>query len=235
MTTRPRTVADCCAAGRLPVGNPAAASASSNESPSTRTGPEFEYSQGPGTKAGPCWYRHLMMAAVLAMLLASGAAPPEAGVSESLARERAAAIRDLRYELDLQVPAARGTAGDRAVCGSGFRSRPPDASCWISRGRARPFAACGWTAATARVRGRERPPRRRLRGGRGARAGDRVRGRRRGAEPQRRVPLHAVRAGAGPPDVSLLRPARPQGALHVDAHRARRLAGGEQRRHAARR
>jgi aminopeptidase N len=50
-----------------------------------------------------------MMAAVLAMLLASGAAAPEAGVPESLARERAAALRDLRYDLDLQVPAARGT------------------------------------------------------------------------------------------------------------------------------
>jgi aminopeptidase N len=50
-----------------------------------------------------------MMTAVLAMLLASGAAPPEAGVPEGLARERAAAVRDLRYELDLQVPAARGT------------------------------------------------------------------------------------------------------------------------------
>jgi aminopeptidase N len=53
-------------------------------------------------------YRHLMMPAVLAMLLASGAAPPEAGVPESLARERAAAVRNLRYDLDLQVPAARG-------------------------------------------------------------------------------------------------------------------------------
>jgi aminopeptidase N len=50
-----------------------------------------------------------MMAAVLAVLLASGAAPPEPGIAETLARERAAAVRDLRYELDLQVPAARGT------------------------------------------------------------------------------------------------------------------------------
>ena len=52
-------------------------------------------------------YRHHMMAAVLAVLLASGAAAPEAGVPESLARERAAAVRDLRYELDLQVPPAQ--------------------------------------------------------------------------------------------------------------------------------
>jgi aminopeptidase N len=50
-----------------------------------------------------------MMAAVLAMLLVSGGGPPEAGVPESLARERTAAVRDLRYDLDLQVPAARGT------------------------------------------------------------------------------------------------------------------------------
>jgi hypothetical protein len=44
-------------------------------------------------------YRHHMMAAVLAMMLASGAVPPEPGISDSLARERAAAVRDLRYEL----------------------------------------------------------------------------------------------------------------------------------------
>ena len=53
-------------------------------------------------------YRHPMMAAVLAMFLASGAAAPEAGISQELARERAAAVRDLRYELELQVPATRG-------------------------------------------------------------------------------------------------------------------------------
>ncbi|HEV8397645.1 MAG TPA: M1 family aminopeptidase [Vicinamibacterales bacterium] len=49
------------------------------------------------------------MAAVLAMMLASSAVPPEPGISESLARERAAAVRDLRYELELQVPVARTT------------------------------------------------------------------------------------------------------------------------------
>jgi aminopeptidase N len=51
-----------------------------------------------------------MMAAVLAMMLASGAVPPEPGISDSLARERAAALRDLRYELELQLPASRGAA-----------------------------------------------------------------------------------------------------------------------------
>ena len=50
-----------------------------------------------------------MVTAVLAMLLASGAVPPDAGISQDLARERAAAVRELRYELELQVPAARGT------------------------------------------------------------------------------------------------------------------------------
>jgi len=49
-----------------------------------------------------------MMAAVLAMMLASGAVPPEAGISDGLARERAAAVRDLRYELELEVPISRG-------------------------------------------------------------------------------------------------------------------------------
>jgi len=55
-------------------------------------------------------YRHHMMAAVLAMMLVSGATPPDPGISESLARERVAAIRNLHYDLDLQVPAARGTS-----------------------------------------------------------------------------------------------------------------------------
>jgi aminopeptidase N len=49
-----------------------------------------------------------MMAAVLAMLLATGTVPPDAGIAETLARERAAAIRDLRYDLDLVVPSTRG-------------------------------------------------------------------------------------------------------------------------------
>jgi aminopeptidase N len=48
-----------------------------------------------------------MIAAVLAALLASGSVPPEPGIAETLARERAATIRDLQYDLDLQVPAAR--------------------------------------------------------------------------------------------------------------------------------
>ena len=52
-------------------------------------------------------YRHHMMAALLAMALAFGAMPPGPGIADALARERAAVVRDLRYELDLQVPAAR--------------------------------------------------------------------------------------------------------------------------------
>src|SRR5690349_8953798 len=61
-------------------------------------------------------YRHGMIAAVLAVLLAAGAVPPGSGVPESLARERASAIRDLQYDLDLQVPAARmSPIGGRVV------------------------------------------------------------------------------------------------------------------------
>ena len=72
----------------------------------------------------------------------------------------------------------------------------------------------------------------------GERDRDRVHRRRRGAEPQRRVPLHAVRPGARAARVSLLRSAGSEGALHAVARRARRLAGGGQRRetrHAERR
>ncbi len=55
-----------------------------------------------------------MLAALLAMVLGSAAqpgapqgAPPGPGVSEALARERAATIRDLRYELSLTIPPDR--------------------------------------------------------------------------------------------------------------------------------
>jgi aminopeptidase N len=51
-----------------------------------------------------------MLAALLATLLASAPVPPAPGVTERLARERAAVIRDLRYELDIRVPASRNTA-----------------------------------------------------------------------------------------------------------------------------
>ena len=50
-----------------------------------------------------------MLPFILAVTLAAQAAqsPPERGISEVLARERAATIRDLRYELALVVPAER--------------------------------------------------------------------------------------------------------------------------------
>ena len=58
----------------------------------------------------------------------------------------------------------------------------------------------------------------------------RVHRRRRVAQPQRRVPLHAVRAGARAAGVSLLRSAGPEGALDADARRPGGVAGGGQRR-----
>ena len=58
----------------------------------------------------------------------------------------------------------------------------------------------------------------------------RVHRRRRVAQPQRRLPLHAVRAGAGAPGVSLLRSAGSEGALDADARRPGGLAGGGERR-----
>jgi aminopeptidase N len=49
-----------------------------------------------------------MLGVLLAMSLAAAPMPEvESGVSETLARERAAAIRDLRYELSFVVPAPR--------------------------------------------------------------------------------------------------------------------------------
>ena len=56
-----------------------------------------------------------------------------------------------------------------------------------------------------------------------------VRRRRRPAQPGGRLPLHAVRPGAGAPGVSLLRPARPQGARVARARPPRGLARRRQR------
>ena len=57
-----------------------------------------------------------------------------------------------------------------------------------------------------------------------------VRRRRRVAQSQRRLPLHAVRAGARAAGVPVLRSAGPEGALDARARRPRRLGGGRQRR-----
>src|SRR5688572_6500104 len=47
---------------------------------------------------------------LLAMSLAAASNPPDRGVSQALARERSAAIRDLRYDLFFAVPAERTAA-----------------------------------------------------------------------------------------------------------------------------
>ena len=47
---------------------------------------------------------------LLAMSLAAASNPPDRGVSQALARERAAAIRDLRYDLSFTIPAERTAA-----------------------------------------------------------------------------------------------------------------------------
>ena len=66
--------------------------------------------------------------------------------------------------------------------------------------------------------------------GRRQRDRDRVRRGRRGAQSQRRIPLHAVRSRARAARVSVLRPARSEGALPAAARRCPRLAGRGQRR-----
>ena len=50
-----------------------------------------------------------MLEALLAMTLAAAVEPPGTGIPESLARDRAAAISDLRYDLTFTVPANRTT------------------------------------------------------------------------------------------------------------------------------
>ena len=98
------------------------------------------------------------------------------------------------------VPAGRGRAGQR-------RGRRLDAP-------ARP----------------RRRSRRRLAPGRREPCRDRLRGGRRGPQPERRLPLHPLRARPRAFFAAPLRPAEPEGAFRVDPGGARRLGRGGQRR-----
>ena len=164
-----------------------------------------------------------MLSFLVAAALAAVPPAPEPGVSEALARARASAIRDLRYDVILRVPADRGASGRgprrRDVCVTSAR-----------RGRAGLCSASRPGPRRARRRSRgsvhraqrpHRPGRRRHQGRRERDRGG-VRGRRRSAEPRRRLSLHALRAVAGAAGVSLLRSAGSEGALHADADGARR-------------
>ena len=141
---------------------------------------------------------------------------PGRGVSEALARERAAAIRDLKYDLAFTIPVdrqapVRGRAVVHLVLDAPRElvfdfAQPADRLLAVrAGGRSLPPAVvdghivvpAGMTAAGAN---RDRI---------------RVHGRRRSPQPQRRVSLHAVRPRAGAAGVPLLRPAGSEGPLHA--------------------
>src|SRR5213594_2388975 len=68
-----------------------------------------------------------MLGLLLATTLASqpGPALPGRGVSEALARERAAIIRGLRYELTFAIPAGRDPVQGRAILRFQLTQRTP--------------------------------------------------------------------------------------------------------------
>ena len=141
-------------------------------------------------------------------------ADPGPGIPLTLAEDRARRISDLRYDLRFSIPAERVGADHRTrhdhvhadgrVASAGARLRAPRAC--AASGRRQPIAPAIVTDHLVIV------PAAHLRDG-PQRDRHRVRRRRRGAQPQRRVPLHAVRAGAGAPDVPLLRSAGSEGAV----------------------
>ena len=150
---------------------------------------------------------------------------PGPGIPLTLAEERARRISDLRYDLQLRRFRPRRAAPVTGRVTITLRAEGRDRARWRSTSRRRrACAASGRAAATiapAIVPDHLVVPPADLREGRNE-ITHRLRRRRRRAQPQRRVPLHAVRAGAGAPGVPLLRSAGPEGALDAGARRARR-------------
>ncbi len=159
--------------------------------------------------------------------------PPGPGIPLPLAQERARRISDLRYDLHFSIAAEPGSpitgrVGDHV-------SRSEDARRSLALDFAPPKGV------------RRRPNAHRSRfatrfvpdhlvssggvtAGRPQRDPHRLCRRRRGAQSQPGVPLHAVRARARAPDVPGLRSAGPEGALDAGSLGAGRLAGDRQRR-----
>ena len=160
-------------------------------------------------------------------------ASPAPGVPLELARERARLIRELRYDLTLSIPADKSAP---IVGRSVVRFKwAEQASRWCSTST--PIArAPSTSAATA---SRFAPRRQRSSSDPGVRSArrrehgrDRLRRRRRAAQPQRRPAVHGVRASPCQTCAAVLRPARSQGALDTDARASRGVAVGRQRRRA---
>ena len=157
---------------------------------------------------------------------------PDSGIPLALAEERSARLSNVRYDLRFTIPASAAepitgnsrdpvrSEGHRAARRPRLRTRrgPPH----FGDGR-RP----GGLVSRRQRSHRDRAARARRRRERGP---DRLSGRRHRAQPQPRLPVLPLRAGAGAPDVPVLRPARHQGAIHAGADRPGRMGSDFERR-----
>ncbi len=167
-------------------------------------------------------------------------APPN--LTRTDAERRAALLDVVDYAVELDLTDGGGKPGESTFATTStvrFRCAEPGADSWIDfvGAEVRLGHAERRTARRQRLPrgGRHRAPRPR----RGERAAGRrdgpVHEHRRGPAPlrrpgrRRRVPVLAVRDGRREAHVRLLRPARPQGPLHADRHRAHGLEGRLQR------
>ena len=164
--------------------------------------------------------------------------PPTEGISRTLASERAANISSVRYALSLSIPSKKDRAGARHRVGSAGPRRSRAADFRLRAAGGEGLVNPGQRPGGRRpLRARASRRSRRVAEARREHRRDRLHGRRRGAEPQRRVSLLAVRARARLAGLPLFRPARHQGLALADARDSRRLGRrvSTRRRSAARR
>ena len=152
------------------------------------------------------------------------------GISQALARHRAATVAEVRYDLSLDVSALDSAAGHVTIR---FRRTGSGDAVIDFRGRRVSAASANGRAVSAAPRnGHLVVPARLLRAGENvlelafvadiAPTGASII-RTHDADRRRRVPLHAARPRRRQPALSLLRPARPQGARPAHAHGPRGL------------
>ena len=156
----------------------------------------------------------------------TSASDPEPGISETLARDRAARVSNVRYELSFVIPSDHRAAisGRTAIAFTLSEASAPLAIDFApnQQGRVRRVEVSGAAIDARQVNGHIVVPAACAPPGRQP-PGDRLRRGRRAAQPQRRFPLHDFRPGARARSVPVLRPAGSQGALDAVARRAGRM------------
>ena len=167
---------------------------------------------------------------------------PDSGIPLALAEERSARLSNVRYDLKFTIPesATDPITGTAAIRFDLKDTERPVVLDFAPGADHLTSVTVGGRAATYRaVNGHIVIAPRALAAGENAvqidfRAGDDR------AQPQPRLPVHALRAGTRAPDVPVLRPAGPQGAIHAGAdgpagweavsngvETAREIAGGQ--------